>query len=177
MSDSGRIYKREIYPLDPLNKIEGFSEICGTRAEFSLLTPEYSIDGYTYIDNKDMPIPGKWPTEITRMDGTKTKGTFVHRMVVFSHGDKDGRPYTSKGRRCVVDHIDMDHSHNEKSNLQLVSHGINLWRAYDKRKTNNPNDTASIECERRFKEYYNSLDEIDKEILKMEISLDMQGKY
>ena len=46
-----------------------------------------------------------------------------------------------------------------------------------KRKTNNPNDTASIECERRFKEYYNSLDEIDKEILKMEISLDMQGKY
>ena len=53
---------------------------------------------------------------------------------LYSHGDKDGRPYTSKGRRCVVDHIDMDHSHNEKSNLQLVSQGINLWRAYDKKK-------------------------------------------
>ena len=80
-----------------------------------------------------------------------------------------GRQYSSSGFRSIIDHIDMKHWNNNVSNLQLVSNGINLFRAYYK--------TKNAECEKRFKEYYNSLDNIDKKILDIEIQADIKGEY
>lgn len=149
----------------------------GENNDLYELVPEKSIGDYLYIDDKDIPNPGKGSAKIIKPDRTETSGKYVHQLVVFTYGDCNGRPYTSKGLRCVIDHIDMDHAHNEPSNLQLVSDGINLWRAYSKTKSRFNQEGKVDSCESRFKEYYNSLDDVDKMILRMEIELDMQGKY
>lgn len=84
-------------------------------------------------------------------------------------GDKDGREYQSRSIRNEVDHINMDHKDNSVFNLQLVSHGVNLFRAYYK--------TGDKNCKDRFSKYYDSLDSIDKKILDIEIKLDIEGRY
>lgn len=120
------------------------------------------------------------------------KDLFLHRMVVYSFGDCKNREFSNYGWRNVIDHLDMDHDHNYKSNLQLVSQGINLFRAYYKTSMqsaetkSNQNSfyfiSAALKetnntCESRFKNYYNSLDAIDRMILTKEIELDLKGEY
>ena len=102
-------------------------------------------------------------------DPNTGKGPYAHRIMVFTFGDCDGREYQSKGHRCIVDHKNMKHWDNDISNLQLVSNGINLFRAYYK--------AGYPETEERFKEYYFNLDEIDRKILDAEIAADIRGEY
>ena len=64
------------------------------------------------------------------MSGTTVLGRYVHRMVVFSFGDKNGRLYSERGYYDVVDLVDMNHKNNNVENLELVSNGINLYRAF-----------------------------------------------
>ena len=97
------------------------------------------------------------------------KRTYAHRIVVFTFGDCNGREYTPRGKRNIIDHLNMKHWDNDVSNLQLVSNGINLFRAYYK--------TGYPETEKRFKDYYMSLDDIDKKILDIEIEADIRGLY
>lgn len=97
------------------------------------------------------------------------KDHYLHRMVVFSWGDKNGRTFLTDQRRNIVDHVDMNHANNRVDNLELVSEGINLFRAYYK--------TMSSNCKARFLDYYNKLDDLDKRILDKEIDMDIEGKY
>lgn len=138
------------------------------------LKPEKSLNGYYFIDDKYIPSPGRSSSVIIKEDRTSTTGKYVHQMVVFTFDDCKGREYSSIGIRSDIDHLDMKHENNSVENLQIVSTGINLWRAYSKTKSKNSKDNN---CETRFKDYYKSLDEVDKMILKIEIELDMQGKY
>jgi len=172
-----------------------------------------SSSGFINKIDKDKPLiikvtpflnNGYWM--ISKDDlGTETD-LYLHRMVVYSWGDCNDRPFTSTGMRNVVDHLDMNHDNNCKENLQLVSEGINLFRAYYKtavtqsrRDVCNPSlDQATFEellkemqegnfdrrnglngnnAEGRFKRYYDSLDFVDKMILENEIKLDLEGKY
>ena len=56
------------------------------------------------------------------------KGVFVHRMVVFSFGDCNGRSFNAD--LFVVDHLDMDHKNNSVFNLEQVTDIMNKFRAY-----------------------------------------------
>lgn len=96
-------------------------------------------------------------------------GKYIHKLIVYSFGDCNGRKYAFEGYRSIIDHIDMNHENNSVSNLQLVSKGINLFRAYYK--------TTSENCKKRFYDYYNNLDYIEKKITDTEIELDIAGKY
>lgn len=177
ISEDGKVYTSTFNPTgmkgygygytneDPENQ---FDDLCLYPVEI-----EQSISGYPFVDEKYM-APNSNSSTITKMDRTETKGKYVHQMVVFSFGDCNGNPYTSIGIRNIIDHLDMNHNNNDYHNLQLVSYGINLWRAYAKTKSKT---SAENNCEKRFKDYVKSLDEIDREILMMEIELDMQGKY
>lgn len=139
------------------------------------LEPEESLNGYFYIDDKHIPHPGKGSSTISKKDRTETTGKYVHQMVVFTYGDCNGRKYTSNGFRSDIDHLDMDHSNNSKENLQLVSTGINLFRAYYK--TKSKKYVSENNCETRYKAYYNSLEPADRIIFEKEIGLDLEGKY
>ena len=97
------------------------------------------------------------------------KKTYAHRIVVFTFGDCRGMQYNKYGFRSIIDHLDMKHSNNDVTNLQLVSQGINLFRAYYK--------TGLEEPKKRFQEYYDKLDSLDKMILDKEIQADIQGMY
>lgn len=130
--------------------------------------PILSKDGYFFIPDTEMRP--KVPSGIIiDSQGNHINGKYLHRMMVFSFGDCNGRVYSSTGVRSVIDHVSMNRTNNSIDNLQLVSFGINLFRAYYK--------TKNKECEERFKEYYRNLDEIDRKILDIEIGLDIEGKY
>lgn len=136
------------------------------------ITPRVSSKGYAFIDISD--IPNASPRDLiseTDPMGKPLTGEFLHRLVVFSFGDKDGRPFVKhgKGWRSVIDHVNMNKMNASVENLQLVSDGINRFRAYYKTK----NET----CKSIFKELYDELDPIDKMILDNEIALDLAGKY
>jgi len=126
------------------------------------IKPSEDKNGYYFIQTQKGDL-------IELANGIKTHGKYLHRMMVFSFGDCNGVPYTPTGFRSIIDHKDMNHKNNAIENLQLVSEGINLFRAYY--------FTKSKTCEERFKSYYNSLEDIDKLILDKEIQLDLEGKY
>lgn len=143
-----------------------------------VIYPSVSSNGYLYITEKDVEkLNISLKCDVEDINGEIVLSCeFVHRIVVFSFGDKDGRDFNVSKRtmRCEIDHINMNKSDPSVSNLQLVSKGINLFRAYYK--------TASVPasgtfCKNRFATYYNSLDPIDRMILDKEISLDLEGKY
>lgn len=149
LDKNGRVYKKNKGCL--LNSCEYYSEII----------PEKDINGYCFIKDPESK------TVIKTASGD-TNGYYVHRMVVFTFGDKNGVSYNSKGVKSVIDHIDMDHSNNAVANLEIVSDGINLFRAYWK--------TKSQSCLTRLTEFYNSLDELGRFVFKKEIEKEMQ-KY
>ena len=93
-------------------------------------------------------------------------------MVVYAFGDVNHKKF-KEWPNFEIDHLDMNHRNNNISNLQLVSHGINLFRAY--RKCGGSTD-GTDNCCSRFKNYYNSLDEFDKKVLDKEIELDIEGR-
>ena len=141
-----------------------------------LVKPRYDISKYCFLSRESIEnLIGEdackniYFDRIKISDTETVEGKYYHRIVVYSFGDKNGRKYASKGLRNVIDHIDMNHCNNSVQNLQLVSHGINLFRAYYK--------TGSGDCATRFKEYYKSLDEIDRHILNIEIEQDIKGLY
>lgn len=142
------------------------------------IIPSISENGYLYITEKDVEnlrvslkqsvVDGMFGEVIDSCE-------FVHRIVVFSFGDKDGRDFNKYKRtmRYEIDHINMNKADPRVENLQLVSKGVNLFRAY----YNTANSNGKEYCKKRFKDYYDKLDEIDKMILDKEILLDLEGKY
>lgn len=131
--------------------------------------PEKDINGYLFIDDKNLPGLSFPSGDIQKQNNQKAKGKYLHRMIVFTFGDCYGRKYNDCKSRAIIDHIDMNKENCSVSNLQLVSTNINLFRAYYKSK--------DINCEKRFKDYFNSLDDIDKKIAEIEIKLDLEGIY
>ena len=101
-------------------------------------------------------------SEIRLKDGRTIRGKYLHRMVIFSFGDRNGQPYNPN---LVIDHVDMNHANNSVWNLDQISYGLNLFRAYYL--------TRSDGTSKKFKDYYNSLDEIDKKLLDLEIGVDL----
>lgn len=147
LDKNGKVYKRSIdYGF---NSQECYIEV----------VPEKDINGYCFIKDS------KSKTAIKTVSGD-VNGYYVHRMVVFTFGDKNGVSYNSKGVKSVIDHIDMDHSNNAVSNLEIVSDGINLFRAYWK--------TKSKSCLSRLTDFYTELDELGKFVFKKEIEQEMQ---
>ena len=137
-------------------------EVCTKQIE-----PSTDVSGYKYIpDTLLNAAPSSFLLDIS---GEQVRGKYLHRMMVFSFGDKNGRPYQSAGIRSIIDHVNMNHSDNRVENLQLVSNGINLFRAYYK--------TGRPELYERFNTYYESLSDSQKMILECEIKLDLEGKY
>ena len=90
-------------------------------------------------------------------------------MVVFSFGDKNGRLYSERGYYDIVDHVDMNHKNCDVSNLELVSNGINLYRAWVR--TNNQ------DCYNRFIAYYNRLDNFMQFHLNEEIKQEIRRRF
>lgn len=127
------------------------------------------ISGYYFIEDRNLPIGGSYSSKITLPDGSTTTGKYVHRMVVFSFGDCHGRMYAERGYYDTVDHIDMNHKNNSVDNLELVSYGINLYRAYVK--------TNIGDCYARFMAYYSSLDPFKQFHLQEEIKMEIGGRY
>lgn len=119
--------------------------------------------------SKNYPIV---PNEYLTKKVQNMSGQYLHRMVVYSWGDCNGKLF-KEYPNFDIDHIDMNHSNAAVKNLQLVSHGINLFRAY--RKCGGSIDEQNSCCF-RFKSYYNSLDDLDRKILDKEIELDLEGK-
>ena len=66
------------------------------------------------------------PNEYLEKKDKLNPGQFIHRMIVYRFGDCFGKPYV-KGME--VDHLDMDHSHNNVENLEVVPKVVNLARA------------------------------------------------
>lgn len=170
-SRNGDIFRTE------LNNEENPERYLSTTGKmFYKVLPEMSANGYLFLSDRNIPYPGRGSSIIKRgEDEREVYGKYIHQMIVFTYGDKDGRKYSSVGIRNVIDHIDIDHGNNSVENLQLVSYGINLFRAYYKTKMKNYKDIDN--CETRFKNYYNNLDAVDRKILDIEIELDLQGKY
>lgn len=125
------------------------------------------IDDLEYY-NGYLIVPNKYLTKKV----SSMPGQYLHRMVVYSWGDCNHKPF-KEYPNFEIDHIDLNHNNNNVSNLQLVSHGINLFRAY--RKCGGKIDGTSNCCS-RFKEYYKSLDDFDKKVLDKEIELDLEGR-
>lgn len=92
----------------------------------ALITPLSDKSGYYFIPDiyLDLPTPSG---EIETANGTKVRGKYLHRMVVFTFGDRNHSPYNSN---LVIDHIDMNHKNNSVENLQQITQLRNLWRAY-----------------------------------------------
>lgn len=84
----------------------------------------------------------------------KTTGFYIHRIVVYTFGDCHGYPYNANGLKSDIDHIDMNHKNNSVSNLEIVSHGINLLRAWWK--------TGSENMKKLLDDYYNKLFGIER---------------
>lgn len=133
-----------------------------------LIEPLTDKSGYKFLDETVLKTEKPLQTIIDDK-GIPRKGFYLHRMIVFSFGDKNGRNYLNTGVRNIVDHLDMNHGNNAKSNLQLVSNGINLFRAYYK--------TNTDACKERLINYWNTLSELEKKIFLMEIEMDINGKY
>ena len=112
---------------------------------------DYKLVPNSYLSIKDQKNPGQW----------------LHRMIVYTFGDCNGKKY-SVYKGYDVDHFDMCHFNNAVENLQFVPHGINLFRAMDR--------TNSQPCKDRFMEYYNSLNDIEKMILEEQIKADIRGE-
>lgn len=133
------------------------------------IIPKETEEGYLYIADEDVKNLNK-PSALVndKVSKKKVPGKWVHHVVVYTFGDVDGSDFCEfkKGFRCVVDHLDMNKRNNSVENLQLVSFGINLFRAYYKKK----NDYT----ERLFKTYYKSLDDIDRKILDDEIKINIE---
>lgn len=68
------------------------------------------------------------PNKYLKRQNTKKDidGQYLHRMVVYTFGDKHGKTYNPA---LVIDHIDMNHRNNNVSNLELVTKAVNLARA------------------------------------------------
>ena len=63
-------------------------------------------NGYIMVPNKYLIVKDS--------EGT---GQYLHRMMVYAFGDRNGNPYT-KG--LVIDHINMNHYDNSVQNLEIV---------------------------------------------------------
>lgn len=131
------------------------------------ITFEEDINGYYFIPEDKLPIKSIC-SKITLPDGTTVLGRYVHRMVVFSFGDRRGVQYSERGYYDVVDHIDMNHKNNCVENLEFVSNGINLYRAFVK--------TKSTDCYDRFIKYYNTLDNFMQFHLQKEIEIEIKRR-
>lgn len=81
--------------------------------------------------------------EIKTKSGEIKHGKYLHRMVVYSFGDRLGNKYISD-RRVVIDHFDMNHSNNSVENLEQISNVRNLWRAWY--------FTKSDKCKKRYED-------------------------
>lgn len=53
---------------------------------------------------------------------------FVHRLVVFTFGDKNGNQYIDDN--SDVDHIDENKTNNNINNLEIITHKENMNRKY-----------------------------------------------
>lgn len=134
------------------------------------ITPRVTENDYLFIADEDVEnISGCPSNYITDKSGISIQGKLLHRIVVFAFGDCKGRKYNSNGVRSIIDHLDMNKSNNSVNNLQIVSEGINLFRAYYK--------TGSKYMLNKLNTHYNSLSETEKIILKDEIKLDLRGEY
>lgn len=133
-----------------------------------LITPLEDENGYQFIPDEDLPKL-KFPSGfITMKDGTKKRGKYLHRMMVFTFGDCNSKKYDDK---LVIDHRDMNHANNAIYNLEQISQGLNLARAYY--------ITKSDGTKKRFWDYYNLLDDCEKYFLDAEIIADIafQNKW
>lgn len=139
-------------------------------------------DGENIINPREyetyLYIPGKYLTGVAstnRLTNTldSPKGLYLHRMVVFSYGDCKGKKFTSD---ATIDHIDMNHKNCSVENLEIVSYGLNLFRAYYKTayQSKGKNNFVSP-TENLFKDFYNSLDRIDQKILDLEIQKEINN--
>lgn len=123
-----------------------------------------SEDGYLLVPSSNLAIK-KAVSKVNDKNGNIAEGVYVHRMVVFSFGDKNGKKYNPS---FLIDHIDMNHKNNNVENLELVTDEINLFRAFYK--------TNSSECKKRFLNKYESLSEIEKFILKEKIKKEINNE-
>lgn len=128
VSDDGKIYLDE----------KGLNEII----------PSEDSRGYLFYESN------KSKTKIQSKNGNMTTGYYLHRIVVFTFGDCNGNLYNSNGLKSDIDHIDMNHKNNSVSNLEIVTHGINLLRGWWK--------TGSIEMKKLLDDYYNKLFGIER---------------
>lgn len=140
-----------------------FGSESGNSITFTEIQPEEEISGYLVIDKTKIPGCKIYPNEVRKQlkNGSFINAEYVHRMVVYTHGDCNGNSFL---QNKVIDHIDMNKKNNKIENLELVSTGINLFRAYDKTV-----GEARIACLERLDNYYNSLKTIEKNILEKEI--------
>ena len=74
-------------------------------------------NGYCVVPNRYLNI---------KNNEQNINGLFLHRMMVYAFGDRNGKKYV-KG--MVIDHVDMDHKNNAVDNLELVTEVVNLARA------------------------------------------------
>lgn len=135
---------------------------------FEIVKPYSDENGYLFISDEDMSLKTS-SSLIKTKDGDSIRGKYLHRIVVFSFGDCKGRKYSANGIRSIIDHKDMNHKNNAVENLELVSQGINLFRAYYL--------CNSEGTKQRFEDYYNSLSSMDRRILELEMELDLKGEY
>lgn len=147
-----------------------FQAVYSDRVDFSDPIPlRMSNTGYYFIADCDIKNKGVFGSyDITDEQGNTFKGKHLHRVVVFTFNDCNGRPL-SKGIRSFIDHKDMNKTNNKVENLQCVSDGVNIFRAYYL----SPTD----EHKKLLRDFLSDCDEIDRFIFETEVRLDLEGKY
>lgn len=130
-----------------------------------IITPLKDINGYSVIPDELLTL-SRPSGKIKLNNGNFVYGKYLHRMIVYSFGDCKGNAYNTD---LVIDHLDMNHSNNAVSNLEQVSKGRNLFRAYLK--------TRSPGTKEEFEKYYSTVSIGEKIILDFEIQEDMIEIY
>lgn len=64
------------------------------------------------------------------VNGTEFDGEYVHRIIVFTFGDCNNKPFGYSSIRTVIDHKNMNHFDSSVENLEQITNGMNLFRAY-----------------------------------------------